>query len=206
MRDAGVDIEAHSETHQDLRKPYDKVAKKRLNPQEYQQWLQDEIARLQADSRAETWDQGQLLRTSRTDFYNDHVKEIAKNAGYEAIFTVYGQPITYTLTTRFARPLLDLRRTNPKCLQMRSRLSGIQRRARCASGCRSGRGQFVRLNPPTAKRFGLRCRLFKANLSSIRPDRSGQCADAGKWPRACPGELRSENRHCFLSSYAKTAG
>ncbi|MGC2353707.1 MAG: polysaccharide deacetylase family protein, partial [Candidatus Udaeobacter sp.] len=32
MRDNGVDIEAHSETHQDLRKPYDKVAKKRLSP------------------------------------------------------------------------------------------------------------------------------------------------------------------------------
>ncbi len=29
-------------------------------------------------------------------FYNEHVKEIARNAGYEAIFTVYGQPITYT--------------------------------------------------------------------------------------------------------------
>src|SRR5437588_7398262 len=26
MRDAGIDIQAHSETHQDLRKPYDKVA------------------------------------------------------------------------------------------------------------------------------------------------------------------------------------
>ena len=28
--------------------------------------------------------------------YNEHVKEIARNAGYEAMFTVYGQPITYT--------------------------------------------------------------------------------------------------------------
>src|SRR5580765_5349879 len=27
--------------------------------------------------------------------YNDHVKEIAKAAGYEAIFTVYGQPLTF---------------------------------------------------------------------------------------------------------------
>src|SRR6266481_10130531 len=44
MRDAGIDIEAHSQTHQDLRKPYNKVAKKRLNPQEYEEWLQNEIA------------------------------------------------------------------------------------------------------------------------------------------------------------------
>jgi hypothetical protein len=43
MRDAGVDIEAHSETHQDLRKPYDKVARKRLSPPEYEQWLHNEI-------------------------------------------------------------------------------------------------------------------------------------------------------------------
>src|SRR5205823_10260645 len=28
--------------------------------------------------------------------YNEHVKEIARNAGYEAMFTVYGQPITWT--------------------------------------------------------------------------------------------------------------
>jgi hypothetical protein len=28
--------------------------------------------------------------------YNEHVKELARNAGYEAMFTVYGQPITFT--------------------------------------------------------------------------------------------------------------
>ncbi|HEY6071490.1 MAG TPA: hypothetical protein VIU85_08970, partial [Chthoniobacterales bacterium] len=28
--------------------------------------------------------------------YNEHVKEMARNAGYEAMFTVYGQPITWT--------------------------------------------------------------------------------------------------------------
>ena len=43
MRDAGVDIEAHSATHQDLRKPYDKVRKKKLSPPEYEEWLKDEI-------------------------------------------------------------------------------------------------------------------------------------------------------------------
>src|SRR5580765_6347456 len=43
LRDAGVDIQAHSATHQDLRKPYDKLQKKRLNPDEYQQWLASEV-------------------------------------------------------------------------------------------------------------------------------------------------------------------
>src|SRR5436853_4592436 len=45
MRDNGIDIQAHSETHQDLRKPYDKVAKKKLSPPEYEQWLQNEVGR-----------------------------------------------------------------------------------------------------------------------------------------------------------------
>src|SRR5881275_2683410 len=43
MRDAGVDIQAHSATHRDLRKPYDKVIKKKLNPEEYQQFLNREV-------------------------------------------------------------------------------------------------------------------------------------------------------------------
>ena len=43
MRDAGVDIEAHSATHQDLRKPYDRSTKRRLNPQEYTDWLNAEV-------------------------------------------------------------------------------------------------------------------------------------------------------------------
>src|SRR4051812_46187823 len=43
MRDAGADIQAHSATHQDLRKPFDKVAKKHLNPAEYDQWLNAEV-------------------------------------------------------------------------------------------------------------------------------------------------------------------
>ncbi|MEY2556889.1 MAG: hypothetical protein QOE34_314, partial [Verrucomicrobiota bacterium] len=40
MRDAGVDIQGHTATHQDLRRPYDKVAKKKLSPPEYEQWLE----------------------------------------------------------------------------------------------------------------------------------------------------------------------
>jgi hypothetical protein len=28
--------------------------------------------------------------------YNEHVKELARNTGYDAMFTVYGQPITFT--------------------------------------------------------------------------------------------------------------
>src|SRR5213595_2071770 len=97
MRDAGIDIQAHSETHQDLRKPYDKVAKKRLSPPEYEQWLQNEVGRCK-----ETLEQRLGIKVNcfavPYGFYNQHVKDVATRAGYEAIFTVYGQPITFRST------------------------------------------------------------------------------------------------------------
>src|SRR6184192_3770583 len=97
MRDAGIDIQAHSETHQDLRKPYDKVAKKKLSPPEYEQWLQNEVGRCK-----ETLEQRLGIKVNcfavPYGFYNQHIKDVAKNAGYEGVFTVYGQPITFRST------------------------------------------------------------------------------------------------------------
>lgn len=94
MRDAGVDIEAHSETHQDLRRPYDKVAKKKLSPPEYEQWLQNEVGRCK-----ETLEQRLGIKVNcfavPYGFYNQHIKEVAQRDGYEAVFTVYGQPLTF---------------------------------------------------------------------------------------------------------------
>jgi peptidoglycan/xylan/chitin deacetylase (PgdA/CDA1 family) len=94
MRDAGFDIEAHSATHQDLRKPYDKVAKKRLSPPEYEQWLQNEIV-----GSKQLLEQRLGIRVNcfavPYGFYNEHIREVCKNAGYEAVFTVYGQPLTF---------------------------------------------------------------------------------------------------------------
>src|SRR5947208_2665984 len=94
MRDAGIDIQAHSETHQDLRKPYDKVAKKKLSPPEYEQWLQNEVGRCK-----ETLEQRLGIKVNcfavPYGFYNQHIKDVAKGVGYEAVFTVYGQPITF---------------------------------------------------------------------------------------------------------------
>jgi hypothetical protein len=39
--------------------------------------------------------------------YNEHVKEIARKSGYEAMFTVYGQPDHLYIATRFDRSLCD---------------------------------------------------------------------------------------------------
>lgn len=95
MRDAGVDIQAHSATHQDLRKSFDKVQKKKLNPDEYQQFLNREVI-----------ESKQLLESKlgiRVNcfavpfgYINDQVREFIKKAGYEAVFTVYGQRLTYS--------------------------------------------------------------------------------------------------------------
>ncbi|MDQ6808430.1 MAG: polysaccharide deacetylase family protein [Verrucomicrobiota bacterium] len=94
MRDAGVDIEAHSATHQDLKKPYDKVTKKHLNPQEYDQWLDSEIA---APKQLLEQKLGIKVNCFAVPFgnWNPQVKDKSMKAGYEAMFTVYGQPITF---------------------------------------------------------------------------------------------------------------
>ncbi len=94
LRDAGVDIQAHSATHQDLRKPYDKVTKKKLSPEEYKEWLDGEVG----GSRA-TLEQKLGIRVNcfavPFGYYNDTVKEAAKRARYETVFTVYGQKLSY---------------------------------------------------------------------------------------------------------------
>jgi peptidoglycan/xylan/chitin deacetylase (PgdA/CDA1 family) len=98
MRDAGIDIQAHSATHQDLRKPYDKVTKKKLSPPEYEQWLHNEVVGCK-----EMLEQRLGIRVNcfavPYGFYNQHIKEVAMQAGYEAVFTVYGQPITFRSST-----------------------------------------------------------------------------------------------------------
>jgi peptidoglycan/xylan/chitin deacetylase (PgdA/CDA1 family) len=103
MRDAGVDIQAHSATHQDLREghtimviePGGKRTKKKLTGSEYEQWLQNEVVGCKQLLEQRL---GIKVNCFAVPFgnYNEHVKEVARNAGYEAMFTVYGQPITFT--------------------------------------------------------------------------------------------------------------
>src|SRR3989454_2197074 len=103
MRDNGVDIEAHSATHQDLREghtitlasPGGKKTRTKLTGPQYEQWVQNEVV-----GSKELLEQrlGIKVNCFAVPFgnYNEHVKELARNAGYEAMFTVYGQPITFT--------------------------------------------------------------------------------------------------------------
>src|SRR2546423_5705360 len=103
MRDNGVDIEAHSATHQDLREGHTimlastggKRTKTKLTGPQYEQWIQNEVV-----GSKQLLEQRLGIKVNCFDVpfgnYNDHVKEIARNSGYEAMFTVYGQPITFT--------------------------------------------------------------------------------------------------------------
>jgi peptidoglycan/xylan/chitin deacetylase (PgdA/CDA1 family) len=103
MRDNGVDIEAHTATHQDLREGHNvmlvaaggKRTKKKLVGPEYEKWVQNEVvgSKQLLEQRL-----GIKANCFAVPFgnYNEHVKELARNAGYEAMFTVYGQPITFT--------------------------------------------------------------------------------------------------------------
>src|SRR3989440_7935375 len=103
MRDTGTAIQAHSATHQDLREghtvmvmePDRKRTKKKLTGAEYEQWLQNEVVGCKTLLEQRL---GIKVNCFAVPFgnYNEHVKEIARNAGYEAMFTVYGQPITFT--------------------------------------------------------------------------------------------------------------
>jgi hypothetical protein len=103
MRDNGVDIEAHSATHQDLREghtimvanPGGKRTRTKLIGPQYEQWVQNEVVGCKQLLEQRL---GIKVNCFAVPFgnYNEHVKELARNAGYEAVFTVYGQPITFT--------------------------------------------------------------------------------------------------------------
>ena len=93
MRDAGIDIQGHTATHSDLRKAYDKVAKKKLNPQEYEEWLEKEVVGSKQMIEQKLGVKVNCFAVPY-GFHNDHIRDVVIKAGYEALFTVYGQPIT----------------------------------------------------------------------------------------------------------------
>jgi peptidoglycan/xylan/chitin deacetylase (PgdA/CDA1 family) len=102
MRDNGIDIEAHSATHQDMREgqPIDLIApggkktRTRLHGQAYEDWLHNEVVGCK-----ELLERKLAIKVNcfavPLGKYNEHVKEMARNAGYEAMFTVYGQALTF---------------------------------------------------------------------------------------------------------------
>jgi len=163
LRDAGVDIQAHSATHQDLRKPYDKLQKKRLNPDEYQQFLNREVV-----------ESKQLLESKLGikvncfavpfGYINDQVREFIKKAGYEAVFTVYGQRLTYgAANDSLGRYLLE--GNKPKVFAEAINFSGA------TSGGAAPVAEIAPTNIPTEPADGATVQgsmpLLKANVSAF---------------------------------------
>jgi peptidoglycan/xylan/chitin deacetylase (PgdA/CDA1 family) len=90
MRDAGADIAGHTVSHKDLRGP-----KHGGTPTpEYETWLWNELNGSKQILEQRLGVKIDVLALP-FGFYNAHVQEMAKKAGYEAIFTVYGQRIGY---------------------------------------------------------------------------------------------------------------
>lgn len=102
MRDAGVDIQCHSWYHSNLRVPatgVDKhtadLVKKDVAALGRDGWLRKEVI----DSKKEL-EQRLGIRVNAIAYpfgiYSQQVRDLVKQAGYEAAFTVYGQRLTRT--------------------------------------------------------------------------------------------------------------
>ena len=116
MRDAGVDIQSHTVSHSSLN------AKKGKNDEQYGAWLKNEIA-----GSKELLEQKLGIQVKAFAYpyglHNEAVRETAKQAGYEAAFTVYGQRIGHgadaTMIGRYA-----IESTKPKVFEQAASFTG----------------------------------------------------------------------------------
>ncbi|MEN3368214.1 MAG: hypothetical protein V7609_357 [Verrucomicrobiota bacterium] len=164
MRDAGADIQGHTATHSDLRKPYDKVAKKKLNPQEYEEWLQKEVA-----GSKEMIEQKLGVKVNcfavPYGFHNDHIRDVAMKAGYEALFTVYGQPIT------MRTPLSSVGRYLMEANKPKTFTDAVAAIATTASGPSVSEvsASGLQTQPADGETIKTSLPLIKANIASLGP-------------------------------------
>jgi peptidoglycan/xylan/chitin deacetylase (PgdA/CDA1 family) len=88
MRDAGVDIEGHTVSHSSLN------AKKGKSDEQYLAWLKSEIV---ASKEMLEKNLGIQVKAFAYPYglYNQTVRDVVKQAGYEAAFTVWGRRIAY---------------------------------------------------------------------------------------------------------------
>jgi peptidoglycan/xylan/chitin deacetylase (PgdA/CDA1 family) len=88
MRDAGVDIEGHTVSHSSLN------ARKGKTDEEYLAWLKSEIV-----GSKETLEKNLGIQIKAFAYpyglHNQTVRDVVKQAGYEAAFTVWGRRIAY---------------------------------------------------------------------------------------------------------------
>ncbi len=125
MRDAGVDIESHTYSHGDLRNPTDKYA---VDKHTYE-LIQNDVKTLGVDGwmRKEIVDSKKVLeqqlgiKVNAIAYpfgkYDQKVRDLVKEAGYEAGFTVYGQRISYSAPAFDLLGRYAVETQNPKIFQ-----------------------------------------------------------------------------------------
>ncbi len=125
MRDAGVDIESHTYSHGDLRNPRDKYA---VDAHTYGM-IQADVQSLGEDG----WLRKEIIGSKQTlekqlgikvnclaypfGKYNQKVREMVKEAGYEGAFTVYGQRLGYSAPAADLLGRYAVEQGNPKIFQ-----------------------------------------------------------------------------------------
>src|SRR6059036_3309603 len=171
MRDNGIDIEAHTATHQDLREghnimlaaPGGKKTRTKLTGPAYEQWVHNEVVGCK-----ELLEQrlGIKVNCFAVPFgnYNQHVKELARNAGYEAMFTVYGQPITFT-SPMDAIGRYAIEANKPKVFADALKMIGTSSAG--ASAVAAVGAENLSTQPANGETIRTALPLLKANLSSI---------------------------------------
>jgi peptidoglycan/xylan/chitin deacetylase (PgdA/CDA1 family) len=165
MRDAGVDIQAHSETHPDLRKPYDKIAKKRLSPPEYEQWLENEIGRSKRTLEEKLGIKVNCFAVPYGNI-NDRVRDVAKKEGYEAVFTVYGQRLVHNAPNNsLGRYLIEANK--PKVFAEAINFSGATSSG--AAPVEEIGAAELSTQPANGEAVKTALPLIKANLASMGP-------------------------------------
>ena len=107
MRDARVDIQSHTVSHHSLRGRRGKAP-----TPDYDKWLWNELF-----GSREILERRLGIKVTTLSLpagcYNEHVREVAAKAGYEALFMVWGQKVTYgTPMNALGRYMIDANRTN----------------------------------------------------------------------------------------------
>ena len=132
MRDAGVDIESHTYSHADLRNPNDKFA---VDKHTFEM-IQNDVKTLGVDGwmRKEIVDSKKVLeqqlgiKVNAIAYpfgkYDQKVRDLVKEAGYEAGFTVYGQRLSYSAPAFDLLGRYAVEMQNPKIFQEALTMTG----------------------------------------------------------------------------------
>jgi hypothetical protein len=99
-------------------------------------------------------------------FYNQHVKDVARNAGYEAMFTVYGQPITWT-SPMDALGRYAIEANKPKVFEDAVKMIAASSGGPGAPAVAAVGAENLHVEPADGSTIRSALPLIKANLSAV---------------------------------------